>query len=147
MTTMQETLFTVPPDPTPVVAVCPTCHGCGSVTLDMTGKVGDNHPSTSRKARTAPNRLRWGTQRYQALAYLARFGPSTAAEVADSMGVSRNQCATRLLECREAGWVTYLRDESGVPVEDRTSEDASGLVQQITDAGRAVIAETEARRG
>lgn len=123
-----------------VMVQCPTCGGRGSVLRTLLGKVGRNHPETSRRTAKSPiNRIKWGTQRHNTLLALAEYGPMTAAEVADCIGVARNQTATRLQECRESGWVAYSVDHAGNRIERKTSEDAWGLVQEITEAGRVAL--------
>jgi hypothetical protein len=137
----QPDLFGHPQPPAAQTICCPTCHGQGTVVADLSGKVGADHPSTSRAVRTPSNRIRWGSQRQVVLSHLASRGPSTAAEVAETLGRSRNQTATRLQECRELGHVVYLLDEDSRPISRATSEDGEGLVQQITDAGRKALTE------
>lgn len=139
----QPNLFSQPEPPPDQIVCCPTCHGRGTVLVDLSGPVGANHPSTSRKARTVSARIRWNSQRRQVLEHLERFGPSTAAEVQPSLGplVSRNQTAIRLGECRKLGHVAYALDDHGQRIERTTSEGATGLVQIITAAGRAALAE------
>lgn len=120
-----------------------------SVTDDRPGKVGADHPDTSRRAaRSVSNRARFGTQRFKVLAALAGH-PMTAAEVAAAIGVSRNQTATRIGECHEVGWVEYLSAPSGEVVTRSTSADARGRVHRLTPAGHAEFVaarEREARR-
>lgn len=108
--------------------------------MDAAGQVGSDHPVTSHKAATIPL-PRFGTQRHHALRALAHYGPSTAAEVAHRIGVSRNQTATRLGELRKGGLVAYLRDpESGERIERETGPSGdTGLVQTITEEGRRVL--------
>lgn len=139
----QPNLFAQPEPPPDQIVCCPTCHGRGTVLVDLSGRVGANHSSTSRKARTVSARIRWKSQRRQVLEHLERFGPSTAAEIQQSLGpmVSRNHTATRLQECRDLGHVAYSLDEHGQRIERTTSENATGLVQEITDAGRVALAE------
>lgn len=86
---------------------------------ERSGKVGRDHPATSKDAavRARPG---FATERALVLDYIASKGDdgATAAEVADALGRSRNQIATRCGELRETGWVEYLiaRDENGRPV-------------------------------
>jgi len=132
---------------------CPTCRGSGLLTHeelrgrieDLPGAVGRDHPETSRRAASldAP---RFGTQRHRVLAALVP-GPATAAEVASSTGLSRNQTATRLGELRQGGFVAYLRTPGGTPVERRTGPRDTGLVQMLTGLGRSALAAlSESRR-
>ena len=108
------------------------------------GAVGADHPETSRAAaRSASNRLRFGTQRHALLRLLSDHRRSTAAALADALGMSRNQVATRLGECREAGWVTYSRDESGAVLTAPTSSDSEGAVQEITLVGICELARVD----
>lgn len=110
------------------------------------GSVGWSHPETSRAAAKSPaNRVRFGSQRYLILDLLAGGGPMTAADIAERLGASRNQTATRLGECRDAGWVDYARDSWGRVITAPTSADSEGMVQEITQAGRR--ARTAARLG
>lgn len=103
----------------------------------MPGAVGVHHPETSRAAaRSTANRVRFGSQRYRILDLLLGGGPMTAAQIAERLGMSRNQAATRLGECRDAGWVDYARDSWGRVITAPTSADAEGMVQEITQAGQ-----------
>jgi DNA-binding MarR family transcriptional regulator len=79
--------------------------------------------------------LRFNSQRFRVLEVLAAHGPSTAARIADRLGMSRNQVATRLGECRAVGWVDYARNAAGAVITEPTSEDSDGMVQEITSAG------------
>jgi len=112
------------------------------------GAVGIDHPETSRAAaRSAPNRLRFKSQRANVLAVLLDHGPATAADIADRLGISRNQIATRLGELREVGWVDYARDSWGKVITAPTSSDSEGMVQEITLTGECALrtARAEAR--
>lgn len=137
----QPNLFSQPEPPPDQTVCCPTCHGRGTVTVDLSGKVGADHPGTSREARTVSNRLQWAIDRATVLRHFEEHGPSTAAEVAVTLGKSRNETAARLLECRELGHVIYALDESGKFIRRRTSAHATGLVQKISAAGRVALAE------
>lgn len=123
------------------LAVVPAPHPAEPSLFDLApdpipGAVGHNHPETSRAAaRSAANRVRFGSQRYRILELLTITGPMTAAQIADRLGTSRNQTATRLGECRDAGWVDYARDSWGQVITAPTSADAEGMVQEITEAG------------
>lgn len=104
------------------------------------GAVGTDHPETSQgAARAVPNRLRFKGQRANVLAVLLEHGPSTAADVADRLGISRNQIATRLGELRAIGWVDYARDSWGKVITAPTSSDSDGMVQEITLAGEVAL--------
>ena len=104
------------------------------------GAVGTDHPETSRAAaRSAPNRLRFESQRANVLAALLDHGPATAAATADRLGISRNQIATRLGELRAIGWVDYARDSRGAVLIAPTSSDSEGMVQEITLAGEVAV--------
>jgi DNA-binding transcriptional ArsR family regulator len=127
-----------------VTLLCPSCKGSGYVSEkaigNSSGKVSSKHPSTSKKAASSPtNILRNGTQRYKVIFNLANYGPQTAASIADRLGVSRNQIATRLQECREAGLVEYVIQDDKY-VTDKTSSDSEGRVQQVTWAGLRALA-------
>jgi hypothetical protein len=104
----------------------------GTVLADVPGKVGNAHPETSRRAAAT---LRWGTQRYQVLAALTD-APQTSAELSLILNRSRNQTATRVLECREAGFVVAQTDDGGCPVTRPTGPSDEGQVWCITPAGR-----------
>jgi hypothetical protein len=124
---------------------CPTCQGNGVVDKSVIPAVGKDHPATSHAAAKSPsNRVKFGSQRYRAMRLLSLHGPMTAAQIADQLGISRNQVATRLGECRELGWVVYLKDESGQRVVRKTSADSLGLVQKITSSGLSKIRGVEA---
>lgn len=109
------------------------------------GKVGRDHPGTSKRAATAP---RFGSQRWTVLDMVAESDTvgRTAAEIADVLEMSRNQVATRLMELREAGCVARRRNDRGEVVERRTSSTATGAVHVVTDEGRAVLRSYAARR-
>jgi hypothetical protein len=141
----QPDLFGDPQPPAAQTICCPTCHGRGTVVADLSGKVGKNHPSTSVEVRTRANRIGWHIHRRIVLSHLLEHGPSTAAEVSETLGKSRNETAARLQECRELGHVVYALDETGARIRRRTSAHGSGLVQEITAEGRRVLA--EAQRG
>lgn len=119
-----------------------------NVTHDLPdGAVGATHPSTSKDAaRSASNRVRFNTQRYQVLECLSNHGPTTAAQIADRLGMARNQVATRLGECREAGHVAYVLTSSGAVLTARTSADSEGMVQEITTAGFEALRAARANR-
>lgn len=104
------------------------------------GAVGADHPETSQAAaRSTPNRLRFKSQRANVLVALLDHGPATAADIADRLGISRNQIATRLGELRTIGWVDYARDSWGKVITAPTSSDAEGMVQEITLAGEVAL--------
>lgn len=103
---------------------------------DRPGQVGAKDPSTSR--RSAQSHPRYGTQRWKVLRALER-GPHTAHEIAEALGKSPNLIATRLGELREGGFVAYHRNEQGMRVERETTPGNTGLVQEITPLGRAVL--------
>lgn len=127
---------------------CPMCGGSGTLDLfalanyisDKPGAVGHNHPDTSTKAARQPsNRPRFGSQRWHALRLLADHGPMTAAEVATHLGISRNQAATRLGECRQIGLAAWARDTTNTIITRPTGPNDQGRVQRITDAGLAAL--------
>jgi hypothetical protein len=65
----------------------------------------------------------------------------TAAEVAAAVGLSRNQTATRLGECREVGFVEWARGEDGRVEERETNASGdTGRVQRLTRLGRDALA-------
>lgn len=131
------------PLPPPERVPCPTCHGCGTVSPAEAlgyapGRVSAAHPETSQKAaRRVSNRVRFGTQRHRCMDALAD-GALTAAEVADRIGLSRNQTATRLGELREAGFVAYLV-MNGARVTRPTGPNDEGLLHRLTTAGREAL--------
>lgn len=142
--TNQLTIFSVSADRT---HECPTCNGSGvmfdadyrRMIEDRPGAVGANHPETSQRAARRPsNVVRFGTQRWRVLEALAA-GPMTAAELAARVGLSRNQTATRLGECRDANLVAYLRDDKGEFVLRPTGPRDLGIVQEITLTGLAAL--------
>lgn len=108
------------------------------------GKVGRDHPATATDAATR-GRFRFGTQRHQVLAALTR-GDATAHTVAQRVGLTPNQCATRLLELREAGLVDFVRDDTGQVVTAPTTGGFRGQVQCITAEGRGVLWQLQAAR-
>jgi hypothetical protein len=121
---------------------CPTCHGQGTIDRTLAPSVGRYHPETSQQAARAPsNRLKFGSQRHTVLLLLQTYGDQTAAEIADRIGMSRNQIATRLGECRKLEWVSYVIDNTGHPKTRKTSSDSEGCVQTLTTAGRQKLAE------
>lgn len=73
------------------------------------GKVGANHPNTSRVAAQGDKR----PQRVRLLQVLAAAGPSglTCYEAAAKLGLTPNQTATRMMELREAGDAVRTRAE------------------------------------
>jgi hypothetical protein len=81
------------------------------------GKVGKDHPDTSKQAARFV-RYAVGTQKAQLLDYVRDGGPDgvTCAEVAGLIGISRNQCATRMGELRDDGWVEPKLGLQGEPV-------------------------------
>jgi hypothetical protein len=106
------------------------------------GKASGRAPQTSwRAARNPKNRMNFGTQRWEVAAVLLDCGPSTCAEVAVHVGLSRNQTATRLMELREDGFVAYLYDDAGVRVTRPTGPRDEGLVQTITMSGVHALTE------
>lgn len=113
-----------------------------NLALTAEGVTGANHPATSKRAGRHPgNVVRFMSQRHVALAALSNHGPQTAAELAERLGTSRNQAATRLLELRRAGMVAYradVDDPTGYALR-KTGEHAQGRVQYITDLGRAAL--------
>ena len=121
---------------------CPTCHGQGTIDHTLAPSVGRYHPETSQQAARAPsNRLEFGTQRHKVMRLLQTDGDQTAAEIADRLGMSRNQIATRLKECRTLEWVSYVTDNTGQPKTRKTSSESEGRVQTLTTAGRQKLAE------
>jgi hypothetical protein len=121
---------------------CPTCHGQGTIDHTLQPSVGRYHPETSQQAARAPsNRIKFGSQRHTVMQLLQTYGDQTAAEIADRIGMSRNQVATRLGECRKLEWVSYVIDITGHPKTRQTSSDSEGRVQTLTTAGRQKLAE------
>jgi hypothetical protein len=110
----------------------------GTVLADVPGKVGNAHPETSRRAAAT---LRWGTQRYKVLAALA-LSPKTSAELAPYLNRSRNQTATRVLECREAGFVR-AHTIDGHNVTRATGPMDDGQVWALTPAGLIALADAQ----
>ncbi len=99
------------------------------------GKVGHNHPTTSKRAATKT--MRRGTERHECLAAFMEAGSNglTALEAKRAYdGRSPNQTATRILELREVG---YLMDTGE---ERTTTRGNTGKVWRITPAGIAEIA-------
>ena len=145
----QLTIFDRPnPETVGHSEICPTCSGSGRLgpaeyrrlVADRPGAVGKTHPETSKKAaRTPSNVVRFGTQRHLVLCLLGSSGPMTAAEVALQADLSRNQTATRLGECRDAGLVRYVRDANGNFITRPTGPTDEGRLQEITPAGIAAI--------
>jgi hypothetical protein len=88
--------------------------------------VGRAHPPTSRRA-AHEARFRAGSQCGLIMAALRDRGQRglTAAEAAPIIRRSRNQAAARLWQLRNDGWVVYLLDERGLPVE-RATDDGEG---------------------
>lgn len=120
--------------------------GLPDPTTPRAGKVGRMHPATSRTAAelVAP---RAGSKRARILDLLYanhsrgdRVG-MTAAEIGDALGPSRNECATRLGELREQGWVEYVTPERfpGYPKEWPTGNGNTGLLQVLTERGHAAM--------
>jgi hypothetical protein len=121
---------------------CPTCNGHGTIDHRLKPSVGRYHPETSQQAaRVLSNRIKFGSQRHTVMKILQTYGEQTAAEIADRIGMSRNQVATRLGECRKLEWVTYVIDTNGNPKTRQTSSDSEGRVQTLTTAGRMKLAE------
>ena len=153
MTNDNLTLFDLPPLEDVAVLptgdysvrhVCPHCSGSGMIETVVGAKTGADHPETSHRAgRSNTNRIRFGTQRYRVLSVLEAQGSLTAAEIAREIGLSRNQTATRILECREAGLVEYVRSSTGDYETRKTSADSDGRVQTLTELGSRML--TEAR--
>lgn len=114
---------------------CPTC-GRPVGDMEAPGKVGRKHPETSHTAATLPG---FGTQRWRVLFALGDRHNATAAELADRCNLSRNQCATRLMELREGGYARYLYDDDGEPMRRATGLNTSGRVHIISALGRRVL--------
>lgn len=104
------------------------------------GKVGRNHPSTSRVAAAT---TKVGKQKGLVLMWLWEHRLSTAFEILiyNDAGreVSANQVATRLGELHEDGLVEYALDGAGLPAERQTTPGNTGLVHQLTASGRDVV--------
>jgi hypothetical protein len=120
-------------------SVCPTC--CRPLgDLDAPGKVGRKHPETSYAAAG----VRRGTQRHKVLLALVEHPDGATADTISKMvGVVSNQTATRLLELREGGYVTYKTDDFGEAEEQRTSKGHQARLQVLTPAGLLVLVEIE----
>lgn len=116
----------VPPRPAPTVAP------------EMGGKVGRDHPDTSRRAATPP---RFGSQRWKVLEALVELGPKTSAELAPTIERSRNQTATRVLELRELGFVADTGHKRSTGPADE------GTVWAATATGRDYVRSTQVAVG
>lgn len=116
--------------------VCPTC--CRPLgDLDATGKVGRKHPETSY----ATAAVRRGTQRHKVLLALVEHPDgATADTISKMLEVPPNQIATRLLELREGGYITYKTNDFGEAEEQRTSRGHQARLQVLTPAGLIVLA-------
>ena len=105
------------------------------------GTTGTHHPETSHEA---GRKVKSGSQKHQILRamYAARDGMTAFdlyGKVKNGAGlpISQNQIATRLCEMREQGIVKYRRDElTGVILERETTPSNTGLVQELSRAGR-----------
>ena len=104
------------------------------VPLDGPGKVGRDHPATSRRAASIP---KFGSQRFRVLSVLVAAGVTgaTAAEIADRVRLSRNQAAARLMELREANLASRLAAER------KTGPSTTGRVHVASSLGRTVVRE------
>ena len=106
------------------------------------GKVGHRHPATSREAAYLC-RPSFASQRAVVLVAVAVAGEYgvTVAAIADAMGVSRNQIATRMGELREQGWVK--RAVAGIDVngdllyrQRATGPSTHGIVHVLNPAAK-----------
>lgn len=118
--------------------------GTGSIAavFAAAGQVGRDHPATSKQAARS---MRFGSQRHTVLGVVIGT-PSTAAEVADRLGLSRNQVATRLGELRQAGYVTWATDDHGRIVERATGPSDTGRVHRATLLGHGAYDTAPRRR-
>jgi hypothetical protein len=109
------------------------------------GKVGRNHPETSK---LAARRVKSGSQKAQILALLrlapyGRTGYSLSKQVVNGAGssISSNQTCTRLQELREEGLVERCFDDiTGIPMTEVTTPGNTGHLHWLTDRGRNVAA-------
>ena len=105
---------------------------------ERTAPVSRAHPDTAKQAarRIAP---RAGAETRLILERLIQRGSMTAAEVAQWLGIARNQAAARLWELRKGGWVEWEADTDGVPVTRATDEAGryEGRVQRATAQAHA----------
>lgn len=94
----------LPPIQTPAERAMPI-----TASTSVGGKVGADHPNTSRVAASGDKR----PQRVRLLQVLAAAGPSglTCYEAAAKLGLTPNQTATRMMELREAGDAVRTRAE------------------------------------
>lgn len=118
-----------------------------AATLDGDGKVGRDHPDTSRHAAGLPV---YGKNRWLVLDALHEYPNGTTARVlAKAMGhASPNEIAARLLELRERRLVEFVRDDEGRPltrVDEGFKSPAS--VQRVSWFGSQYRAEVLRDRG
>lgn len=106
--------------------------------LDAPGKVSTGAPSTSRRA---SENITHGSQRWAVLRHLSMERNATAAEIADVLGKSRNQTATRLGELHDAQLVEYVPSPTSPDglLSRPTGPSDRGLVHRITVAGLAAL--------
>lgn len=122
-------------EPEVVPDVCPTCR---RPFLSDEGQVGRHHPETSRDAARRPGKRSEGVR---VLRWLRAYGPANAGVVAEALGRSPNQIATRLLELRRAGLAERLRGEDGEWVTALTPTGSSGIVHVVTEAATVYLDE------
>jgi len=112
-----------------------------SIWGDVGGKVGKNHPETSR---TAAFTVKSGSQKAQIALALRNAYPEgmTGYELSNFIfngagrTISPNQTCTRLLELRESGHVEFMREfDRGPVVEKETTPGNTGQVNRLTGLG------------
>lgn len=105
------------------------------------GKVGRDHPETSQHAAKLM-RYKIGSQKSALLKLIADAEPHgvTNAEAAPVLNMSRNQCATRMGELRDDGWVEAKLDATGAKLTRVATITAHGetrgVVHVMTIEGR-----------
>tara|TARA_R110000765_G_scaffold324202_2_gene415834 strand:- start:369 stop:854 length:486 start_codon:yes stop_codon:yes gene_type:complete len=103
------------------------------------GKVGKNHPETSR---IAAAKVKSGSQKAQIITALSHSPDGLTAHALSSKvfnsgneTISANQSATRLGELREQGLAAYLYGGVGKPIERETTPGNTGYVHVLTQLG------------
>ena len=90
--------------------------------------------------------VEFGGQRHRVLQAVARAGSATSDAVAQRLGLSPNQVATRLLELRTGGYLVRQRDDDGEYVTRPTSSGRRGIVHVLTPVGVRLLRDLEDRR-
>lgn len=103
----------------------------------LDGKVGRDHPHTSRQSAHL-GIVGFATERARVLLAIAASGSEgrTAAEVTAIVGGVRNQIAARMLELREGGWIVYQTSPNGERVVRATDGGHRALVQVLNPEAR-----------